>query len=85
MPHAYKVGQMLDLLPARHSTRPAGPCQVVTCMPHEGGAYLYRVNSVADGNEWVIDETDLSPSSASKPDTNNNVTPFTIAIKKRAS
>ena len=52
MLHRYKVGQMLELRSApRHSNRPAGPCEVLTCMPHEKGPVLYRVKSWGESNE----------------------------------
>lgn len=67
MPHRYKVGQMLEMRSApRHSSRPAGPCEVINCLPHEKGPMLYRVKAWGESNERVVDEADLSPSTALK-------------------
>lgn len=84
MPHLYKVGQMLELRSApRHSNRPAGPCEVITCLPHEGGPVLYRVKSWGEDNERVVEETDLTPSDAMKTVFEKEDRAFSIAISKR--
>jgi hypothetical protein len=65
MQHRYKVGQMLELRSApRHSNRPAGLCEVLACLPHDAGPVLYRVQSMNERNERVVEESDLAPSSA---------------------
>ena len=84
MSHLYKVGQMLDLRSApRHSNRPSGPCEVVACLPHEKGPLLYRVKSRGEGNERVVEEADLSPSTAMKAAFAESESVFSIAIGKR--
>jgi hypothetical protein len=84
MPHIYKVGQMLDLRSApRHSNRLAGPCEVIACLPHEKGPVLYRVKSRGETNERVVEEGDLSPSTASKSAFAESESVFSIAISKR--
>ncbi len=84
MSHRYKVGQMLELRSApRHSNRPAGPCEVLTCMPHEKGPVLYRVKSWGESNERVVEEADLSPSAALKTVFADNDSFFNIAISKK--
>lgn len=83
MTHLYKVGQMLDLRSApRHSNRPAGPCEVIACLPHDKGPVLYRVKSKGESNERVVEETDLTPSDADKSVT-ASASPFSIAVSKR--
>lgn len=65
MSHLYKVGQLLELRSApRLSNRPAGVCEVIACLPHEIGPVLYRVQSVNERNERVVEEADLMPSTA---------------------
>lgn len=65
MQHRFKVGQMLELRSApRHSNRPAGLCEVLACLPHDAGPVLYRVQSLNERNERVVEETDLAPTSA---------------------
>lgn len=84
MSHLYKVGQMLDLRSApRHSTRPSGPCEVISCLPHESGPVLYRVKSRGETNERVVEEGDLSPSDASKSVLVGGASVFSIAVNKR--
>ncbi|MEQ9637589.1 MAG: hypothetical protein RLW68_16100 [Devosia marina] len=84
MPHRYKVGQMLELRSApRHSNRPAGPCEVMSCLPHDKGPVLYRVKSWGESNERVVEEIDLSPSSVVKTVFEDSESVFTIAVNKR--
>lgn len=84
MPHRYKVGQMLELRSApRHSNRPAGPCEVITCLPHDKGPVLYRVKSWGESNERVVDEIDLSPSATMKTALEESESGFSIAVSKR--
>ncbi|RYE51106.1 MAG: hypothetical protein EOP21_02240 [Hyphomicrobiales bacterium] len=84
MSHLYKIGQMLDLRSApRHSNRPAGPCEVISCLPHESGPVLYRVKSRGETNERVVEEGDLSPSDASKSALVEGASVFSIAVNKR--
>ncbi|WP_338719613.1 hypothetical protein [Devosia sp. XK-2] len=84
MPHRYKVGQMLELRSApRHSNRPAGPCEVVSCLPHDKGPVLYRVKSWGESNERVVEEGDLSPSTVVKTVFSDTASVFNIAVSKR--
>jgi hypothetical protein len=84
MPHRYKVGQMLELRSApRHSNRPAGPCEVMSCLPHDKGPVLYRIKSWGESNERVVEEIDLSPSSVVKTVFEDSESVFTIAVNKR--
>lgn len=84
MSHRYKVGQMLELRSApRHSNRPSGPCEVVSCLPHEKGAVLYRVKSWGESVERVVEEADLSPSDAMKTVFSEEKRAFSIAVSKR--
>ena len=67
MSHLYKIGQLLELRSApRLSNRPAGTCEVIACLPHEKGPVLYRVQSLNERNERVVEETDLVPSTAAR-------------------
>lgn len=84
MSHRYKVGEMLDLRSApRHSNRPSGPCEVLNCLPHDKGPVLYRVKSLGENNERVVEEADLSPSSAVKSAFIEGESVFKIAVSKR--
>lgn len=84
MSHLYKAGQMLDLRSApRHSNRPAGPCEVIACLPHESGPVQYRVKSRGESNERVVEEGDLSPSDAAKSVGAEGRSVFSIAVNRR--
>lgn len=64
MAHIYTVDQMVDLVPAYN--RPAGLCRIVQRVPDEGrGRRLqYRVQSLTEKNQRIVDEEDLRPSDA---------------------
>jgi hypothetical protein len=82
--HRFKVGDMLDMrTDLRRSNRPAGSCEVVTCLPHENGPLMYRVKSINERNERVMEEADLSPSSSTKASHEALENIFTIAVNKR--
>jgi len=84
MQHRYKVGQMLDLRSAPSSSnRPAGPCEVLFCLPHDKGPMLYRIKSLGENNERVVDEIDLSPSDVTRAGFAERESFFNIAVVKR--
>lgn len=84
MSHRYKVGQMLELRSSpTFSNRPAGPCEVLSCLPHDSGPVLYRVQSLNERNERVVDEIDLTPSSATKSTTSALRSVFSISVQRR--
>jgi hypothetical protein len=59
--HRYHVGQRLRLMGGGSTwTRSSGGCQVVALVPHEGGAFYYRVRSETESFERIVAETDLS-------------------------
>ncbi|QQR39510.1 hypothetical protein [Devosia rhizoryzae] len=87
MSHLYKIGQLLELRSApRLSNRPAGTCEVVACLPHDKGPVLYRVQSINERNERVVEETDLVPSTAAKSAeeaVENERSSISIAVSRR--
>lgn len=84
MSHRYKVGQMLELRSSpTFSNRPAGPGEVLACLPHDSGPVLYRVQSLNERNERVVDEIDLTPSSATKSTTSALRSVFSISVQRR--
>lgn len=84
MSHMFKVGQLVELRAApRHSTRPAGTCEVIACLPHEKGPILYRVQSLNERNERVVEETDLTASTEVKPANEAAPSVFSIAVSRR--
>lgn len=84
MLHRFKTGQMLDLRSApRQSNRPSGPCEVISCLPHENGPILYRIRSHREAVERVVEEVDLSPGHFVKADVSEAESVFKIAVVKR--
>jgi hypothetical protein len=84
MNHRFETGQVLELRSApRHSNRPAGLCEVISCLPHDKGPLLYRVKSRNESIERVVDEVDLSPSDAVKTAIETPASVFKIAIRRR--
>jgi hypothetical protein len=84
MKHRYRVGQMLEMRSStKLTTQPAGLCEVVFCLPHENGTLLYRVNSLGEKIERVVAETDLSPSTASRPFPKDAAPKTGVAITRR--
>ena len=77
MQHRYQVGQIHELRAASHyGNRFGGTCQVISCLPHDKGPVLYRIQADGERNERVVEETDLSPSSAPKPSSSIGETAF---------
>jgi len=84
MVHRFDIGQVLDLRPAPHlSNRTGGPCHVIARLPQEGGPVLYRVQCWAEGNERVVDEIDLTPSTAERASAPKAAGSIGIAITRR--
>ncbi len=84
MKHRYHVGQLLEMRSAPGSSnRTAGACRVIFCLPHDKGPVLYRVKSVKENNERVVDETDLSPSARERPSATEDRGPFSVAVSRR--
>jgi hypothetical protein len=84
MAHLYKAGQMVELRSApKHSNRLSGPCEILSCLPHDKGPFFYRVQSQLEGIQRVVDEVDLSPSDISKATSEPLKSVFSIAVRKR--
>ena len=84
MQHRYQIGQMLEMRSSpRLSNRPAGLCEVLFCLPHEGGPLLYRVRSLTENNDRVVAEGDLLPSNGARPVASEGEAVFSIAVNRR--
>ncbi len=84
MMHRYQVGQILEMRSSPHtSNRPAGPCEVLFCLPHERGPVLYRVKSLNEKTERVVDEIDLTLSEAIRAAAVQGSAPLSIKIGRR--
>jgi hypothetical protein len=58
--HKFKPGQKVTVNPSRYGAIREGRFEVVRLMPEEHGTNQYRIKSVADGHERVVQETELS-------------------------
>lgn len=84
MQHRYRLGETLDLRAnPRLSNRPSGLCEVLARLPHDKGPLLYRVKCIAENNERVVEESDLSPSSGRIDSVPSERDPFSIAIRRK--
>jgi hypothetical protein len=54
----YRAGQTVTMTPNRARATPKGRFEVVRLMPAEHGTYQYRIRSVMDGHERVVQESD---------------------------
>jgi hypothetical protein len=61
--HKFKVGQMLEVIPAARTTMRPGPCRVIATLPFEGVHHQYRIKSLNEPTERVVNENDLRISS----------------------
>jgi hypothetical protein len=55
----YRAGQTVTMTPNRARATPKGRFEVVRLMPAEHGTYQYRIRSVMDGHERVVQESEL--------------------------
>jgi hypothetical protein len=55
----YRAGQTVTMTPNRARATPKGRFEVVRLMPAEHGNYQYRIRSVMDGHERVVQESEL--------------------------
>ncbi len=59
--HKFRVGQRVHLLVrAWDLTPPAGHFHIMRLLPREGAEYQYRIQSVSDGHERVVRESQLA-------------------------
>lgn len=57
--HRFKAGQHVRVVRGSHIV-PAGTYEIVRPLPLESASPQYRVRSVGDGRERVVDEADLT-------------------------
>jgi hypothetical protein len=59
--HKFRLGQRVHLLARPWDlTPPAGHFRIMRLLPREGAEYQYRIQSVADGHERVVRESQLA-------------------------
>lgn len=57
----YWVGQLVHLMTqAWEPAMPAGHFRILRLLPREGADFQYRIQSVADGHERVVRESNLA-------------------------
>jgi hypothetical protein len=65
MQHKFAVGEVVELVSAPGlSNRPAGPCRIVMRLPFEGRRLQYRIQSMREATQRVVEEDDLRRSDA---------------------
>jgi len=58
--HKFRLGQRVHLLARPWDlTPPAGHFRIMRLLPREGAEHQYRIQSVADGHERVVRESQL--------------------------
>jgi hypothetical protein len=62
LPHKFKIGQTVDLIPSISRSAAAGHYEIVSLRPADGGNPQYRVKSKSESHERVVSESDLLPS-----------------------
>lgn len=58
--HKFKVGEIVTFTPTENPHARRGQYKVVRQMPAEGRDFQYRVQSVSNGDERVVRESELS-------------------------
>jgi hypothetical protein len=58
--HKYKLGQSVELATSDLRLRSLGSFKIVRMMPSERGVQQYRIQSVRDGHERVVVESELA-------------------------
>ena len=57
--HKFKPGQTVEFLRGDTLQKPLGTFEIVRLMPTEHGVRQYRIRSLADGHERVVNEIEL--------------------------
>lgn len=85
MTHKYSVDQMVELRSAPGlSNRPSGNCRILALLPKERGPVQYRVQSMLETIQRVVNEDDLRPAHEQARPIQEEVTEvFSVAIKRR--
>ncbi len=55
----YQPGQTVTMVVRRYERTPGGSFRIVRRLPSENGIAQYRVQSVVDGHERVVSESEL--------------------------
>jgi hypothetical protein len=59
--HRFRVGERVRMIGGGNRwARAESACRIVSLLPHDGGPFLYRVQSEAESYQRVVDEADLS-------------------------
>jgi len=56
----YQPGQTVTILTRRYERTPEGSFRIVRRLPSDNGVAQYRVQSVTDGHERVVSESELA-------------------------
>jgi hypothetical protein len=58
--YKYEIGETVNFTPASNPRARRGKYRIVRRMPAEGGDNQYRAQCLANGEEWVVRESELS-------------------------
>ena len=65
--HKFKVGQMVELVPAHFGLIPSGRAyKVLRLLPRDAGQHQYRIKTITEEFERVAKESDLVRSASAK-------------------
>jgi hypothetical protein len=59
LPHKFKVGQTVDLVPSMSRWAAGGHYEIVSLRPSDGATPQYRIKSKSEMHERVVAESDL--------------------------
>jgi hypothetical protein len=59
LPHKFKVGQTVDLVPSMSRWAAGGHYEIVSLRPPDGETPQYRIKSKSESHERVVAESDL--------------------------
>jgi hypothetical protein len=68
LPHKFKVGQSVDLVPSISRFAADGHYQIVSLRPADGEIPQYRIKSTHEPHERVVAESELMLPVEAKPD-----------------
>lgn len=58
--HKFKVNQSVQMIASALNLKPLGRFEIVRVLPTEHGIRQYRIRSLLDGHERVVQESDLA-------------------------
>jgi hypothetical protein len=57
--HKFRIGQMVDFVPAQRYSAASCSYKILRLLPSEGGERLYRIKTITEGCDRVVRESEL--------------------------